>query len=326
VSLVSRLLDATIVLSFDRTGYRRHAASFRPEDLDVDLSGRTAVVTGANSGIGRATARSLAARGADVVLLCRSAERGRPALDALRQETGSRRLRLVTVDVAETASLRRAVEAIPARQVHVLVNNAAVLPDEREETSEGLERTFATNVLGPHRLTRLLEPRLRAAGEARVVNVSSGGMYARRLSLEDWDWRRRPFDGVSAYADAKRALVVLTELWAERLRATGVTVNAMHPGWADTPAVRTSLPRFRRAMAARLRTPEEGADTVVWMCVCPRLFRETGRFYFDREPRTTHLLPWTRESGEDRRRLWHLCESFSNIRKATIRARRKHSE
>lgn len=323
MSLVSRLLDATIVLSFDRTGYRRHAASFRPGDLDVDLTGHTAVVTGANSGIGRATARELAARGAEVYLLCRSAERGRAALAALQQETGSRRLRLVTVDVAEPASLRRAAEAIPARQVHVLVNNAAVLPGEREETSEGLELTFATNVLGPHRLTRLLEPRLRAAGEARVVNVSSGGMYARRLSLGDWEWRKRPFDGVSAYADAKRALVVLTELWAERLRGTGVTVNAMHPGWADTPAVRTSLPRFRRAMAARLRTPEEGADTVVWMCVCQRLARDTGRFYFDREPRATHLLPWTRESGEDRRALWDLCERFSDARKSSTGPPRK---
>ncbi len=311
MSLVSRLLDASIVLSFDRTGYRRHAASFRPGDLDVDLAGRTAVVTGANSGIGRATARALAARGADVYLLCRSAQRGRAALDALRQETGSRKLRLVTADVAEPASLRRAAKAIPARKIHVLVNNAAVLPDERKETSEGLELTFATNVLGPHRLTRLLEPRLRAAGEARVVNVASGGMYARRLSLDDWEWRARPFDGVAAYADAKRALVVLTELWAERLRGTGVTVNAMHPGWADTPAVRTSLPRFRRAMAARLRTPEEGADTVVWMCVCPRLARETGRFYFDREPRATHLLPWTREGEGERRALWALCERLS---------------
>ena len=312
MSVLSRLLDATIVLSFDRSGFRRHAASFRPEDLQVDLSGRVAVVTGANSGIGKATSRALAERGAEVFLLCRNEERGRAALRELREETGSRRLRLVTVDVAEPESIRSAVKAIVAARVHVLVNNAAVLPAERYETSRGVELTFATNVLGPFLLTRLLEPRLRASGAARVVNVSSGGMYARRLSLDDWAFEKREFDGVVAYAEAKRALVVLTEMGAERLAGSGVTVNAMHPGWADTPAVRTSLPRFRRAMESRLRTPEEGADTVVWMSVCPRLGSETGRFYFDREPRATHLLPWTREDPKDRTRLWQLCEKLTN--------------
>ena len=178
MSLLSRLLDATIVLSFDRSGFRRHAASFRPEDLQVDLSGRVAVVTGANSGIGKATSRALAERGAEVFLLCRSEERGRAALRELRDATGSRRLRLVTVDVAEPESIRSAVKEIAAGRVHVLVNNAAVLPAERHETSRGVELTFATNVLGPFLLTRLLEPRLRASGAARVVNVSSGGMYA----------------------------------------------------------------------------------------------------------------------------------------------------
>jgi len=191
VSLVSRVLDATIVLSFDRSGFRRHAASFRAEDLRVDLTGRVAVVTGANSGIGKATSRALAERGAEVFLLCRSEERGRAALRDLRETTGSRRLRLVTVDVAEPDSVRAAVDGIGADRIHVLVNNAAVLPDDRRENGRGIEITFATNVLGPFLLTRLFEPRLRAAGAARVINVSSGGMYARRLSLDDWDWKKR---------------------------------------------------------------------------------------------------------------------------------------
>ena len=210
MSLVSRVLDATIVLSFDRSGFRRHARSFRAEDLRVDLTGRVAVVTGANSGIGKATSRALAERGAEVFLLCRSEERGRAALRDLRETTGSRRLRLVTVDVAEPDSVRAAVDGIGADRIHVLVNNAAVLPDGRRENGRGIEITFATNVLGPFLLTRLFEPRLRAAGAARVINVSSGGMYARRLSLDDWDWKRR-FDGVVAYAETKRALVVVSE-------------------------------------------------------------------------------------------------------------------
>ena len=139
-----------------------------------------------------------------------SLERGRAALRDLRQTTGSRRPRLVTVDVAEPDSVRAAVDGIGADRIHILVNNAAVLPDGRRENGRGIEITFATNVLGPFLLTRLFEPRLRAAGAARVINVSSGGMYARRLSLDDWDWKRR-FDGVVAYAETKRALVVVSE-------------------------------------------------------------------------------------------------------------------
>ena len=287
MSLLSRLLDATIVLSFDRSGFRRHAASFRPEDL----RGRPVRPRGRRDrgelrhrqGHEPRPRRSAGLRS---FLLCRSEERGRAALHELREATGSRRLRLVTVDVAEPDSIRSAVRSIGAERVHVLVNNAAVLPDERRETSGGVELTFATNVLGPFLLTRLLEPRLRASGSARVVNVSSGGMYARRLITRRLGLRRGgPFDGVVAYAEAKRALVVAhRDVGASGLAGSGVTVNAMHPGWADTPAVRTSLPRFRRTMASRLRTPEEGADTVVWMSVCPRLGSETGRFYFDREP------------------------------------------
>jgi NAD(P)-dependent dehydrogenase (short-subunit alcohol dehydrogenase family) len=100
-------------------------------------------------------------------------------------------------------------------------------------------------------------------------------------------------------------------LWAEALRGSSVVVNAMHPGWADTPSVETSLPRFHRVTRSILRTPAEGADTVVWLAASPRARQLTGRFFFDREERRTHLLPFTRESEEDRRALWELCERSS---------------
>jgi NAD(P)-dependent dehydrogenase (short-subunit alcohol dehydrogenase family) len=115
---------------------------------------------------------------------------------------------------------------------------------------------------------------------------------------------------VIAYAETKRAQVVLSELWAEELRGSPIAVNAMHPGWADTPAVKSSLPRFHRITRNILRTPAEGADTVVWLAACPSL-RSTGRFFFDREERRTHLLPFTRETVRDRRALWRLCERLS---------------
>ncbi|MDE0887619.1 MAG: hypothetical protein OSB70_19025 [Myxococcota bacterium] len=176
---------------------------------------------------------------------------------------------------------------------------------ERDATSS------ATHVAGPHLLTRLLRGKLKKSPDGRVIWVSSGGMYARRLKLRDPNWNERDYDGGVAYAETKRAQVVLAELWAEELRGTSVVVNSMHPGWADTPSVKSSLPRFHRITRLILRTPAEGADSVVWMAACPRARQSTGRFVLDRKERRTHLLPFTRETEEDRRALWSLCETFT---------------
>jgi NAD(P)-dependent dehydrogenase (short-subunit alcohol dehydrogenase family) len=309
--VLSRVVDPFIVSSFDRTGFRIHSLTFRADDLDVDLAGRRCLVTGANSGIGYETALALADLGADVVLLCRNRERGEAAAERIRAQTGSSRVSLEVLDLSDLGSVRAAAPRLAAEPVDVLVHNAGVLPDERVETDDGLELTFATHVLGPFLLTRLLRGSLEKSADGRVIWVSSGGMYTRRLNLEDPNWIRRDYDGVVAYAETKRAQVVLAELWAEELRGSSVAVNAMHPGWADTPAVRSSLPRFHRVTKNVLRTPAEGADTVVWLAACPRAHQWTGDFFFDREKRRTHLLPFTRESEPDRRALWALCERLS---------------
>jgi NAD(P)-dependent dehydrogenase (short-subunit alcohol dehydrogenase family) len=308
---LSRLLDASILRSFDRSGYRRHAAGFDPTDLQVDLAGRVCLVTGANSGIGFETSLALAARGGRVWMLCRNRQRGLAAVREVRARTGSRRVRLGVVDVADSASIRRFVRSLAAPVVDVIVHNAGVLPDERTESADGHELTFATHVLGPWLLTRRLLSRLRKSRDARVVFVASGGMYTQALSLRDWQWRARPFDGVVAYAQTKRMQVVLAELLAAELKDSGICVNAMHPGWADTPAVRTSLPRFWNLMRRVLRTPAEGADTVVWLAASPAARGQTGRFWFDRQPRSTHLLPWTRETRQQRQALRRLCERLA---------------
>lgn len=306
--VLGAILDPTIALSFDRTGHRIHALTFDPQDLAVDLTGRRCLVTGANAGLGFETARALAARRASVVLLCRDAGRGTAAARAIAAETGNARVVAETLDMSSLADVRRVAVRLAREPIDVLVHNAGVLPAVRIETAEGFELTHATHVVGPHLLTKLLRSALAAAGRARVVWVSSGGMYARRLRLDDPAWRARPYDGVAAYAETKRAQVVLAELWADVLRPDGVVVNAMHPGWADTPGVRTSLPGFHRLMRQLLRTPAEGADTIVWLAASARAGRETGGFFFDREPRWTHYLPWTRETADERRRLWLSCE------------------
>lgn len=306
-SRCNALLDASILFSFDRSGFRRHARSFAAGDLDADLTGKVCLVTGANSGIGLETCLALAGRGATVWMLCRDRQRGRRAVEHVRVATGSTRVHLALLDVSDLGAVRHFAREFAGPRVDVLVHNAGVLPDRRLESADGHEITLATHVLGPWALTQALLPKLRASRDARVVFVSSGGMYTQRLSLDDCEWRRRPYDGVAAYAQTKRMQVVLAELLAEDLPATRVTVSSMHPGWADTPAVRTSLPRFWKVMQRRLRTPAEGADTVTWLAASPAARGRPGLFWFDRRPRSTHLLPWTRESAADRRALRALC-------------------
>ncbi len=305
--LLGRVADASIFFSFDRTGFERHQRGFEPNDLDVDLGGKRCLVTGANSGIGRATALGLASLGAEVWLLCRSEDRGRQAEGEIRLASRNDQVFLELVDMASRASIEAFVERLGDRSVDVLIHNAGVLPERRIETKDGLELTWATNVFGPFLMTRELVPNLRRAEGARVISVSSGGMYTQQLDLRDIAWQKRPFDGVAAYAQTKRAGVILTEQWAERLATDSIAVNCMHPGWADTPSVRQALPRFWRFTQGRLRSPRQGADTLVWLAACERIASESGKFWFDRKAVSTHLLKRTRERLDDRKRLWDLC-------------------
>jgi len=155
--------------------------------------------------------------------------------------------------------------------------------------------------------------RLRKSDDARVIMVSSGGMYTQRLAVSDLEAPPEPFDGVKTYARTKRAEVVLAELWHDTLADTGVTFSSMHPGWADTPGVRTSLPRFWAVTRLILRTPDEGADTIVWLGAAARVKGQGGRFWFDRAPVSTHVTTATRESPEERDALWDALVRWSGM-------------
>lgn len=325
--LTDKALDASIYFSFDRSGFERHAKDFDAGDLDVDLAGRRCLVTGANSGIGRSAALQLAALGAEVWLLCRNQQRGEQALDDLLLATENDKLRLHLVDLSSFESIRDFAERVGDTPVDVLVHNAGVLPDERLETDDGLELTWATHLAGPFLLSWLLTPNLRAAaeetGDARMIWVSSGGMYTQKLDLSDIGWNAKDYDGVTAYAQTKRAQVILAERWNREMAGTGVRVRSMHPGWADTPAVRDALPRFWRFTQNRLRTPRQGADTVVWLAAAKAAARDGGAtaetlqseetFYFDRRPASQYPLPGTRESDDDREKLWQLVQEQTGV-------------
>ncbi|MFM8356060.1 MAG: SDR family NAD(P)-dependent oxidoreductase, partial [Gammaproteobacteria bacterium] len=193
----------------------------------------------------------------------------------------------------------------------VLINNAGALFNPRQVTDEGLEQSFALLLLAPYLLTERLRPLLaRPASEeppagaaTRVINVLSGGMYTQRIDVEDLQSARGPYSGAVAYARAKRGLMILTEEWARQWRDDGIVVNAMHPGWADTPGVETALPGFRRLTRPLLRTPEEGADTAVWLAAAPEAAEVSGALWLDRERHPAHVIPGTRETAGERGQL-----------------------
>jgi dehydrogenase/reductase SDR family protein 12 len=197
-------------------------------------------------------------------------------------------------------------------RLDVLVNNAGVMPPERTQTEEGIELTFATNVLGPFLLTAKLLPALGKGAPSRVINVSSGGMYTAKLDVEDPQLEKQEFSGNRFYAHTKRAEVVLGDEWARRL-APDVQVFSMHPGWVATPGLSASLPGFDKVMKPLLRDAAGGADTIVWLAGSPSLEGQTGGFWHDRRRRPEHRLSRTKETPAERERFFAECEALAGV-------------
>lgn len=315
VRLLRYVTDLVPPFAFNRMGFELNRRGFEPGDLPEDGGGRVALVTGANSGIGLATCRELARRKFEVWMLCRDPARGAEAREAIARECGGERVHLAVVDVSSLASIRRFAEGFPRSHIDVLVHNAGVLPHEKKLTEDGVELTFATSVLGPFLLTGLFLEKLSRSTDARVIFVASGGLYPQRLDMALLTVDPGSFDGVRAYANAKRAQAILAHALADKYRGQApITFASMHPGWADTTAVRTSLPKFHKTMENLLRTAEQGADTVVWLAASPRPKGTRGKFWFDRRVAPEYPLPWTHESRLAREQLFDLCERVSGMK------------
>jgi dehydrogenase/reductase SDR family protein 12 len=312
-SLADQALDLSVVPGFSRIGYAARERLVPRGRLDLD--GKTVMVTGASSGIGEAACEGLARSGARVVMAVRDLEKGSRSRNRILEGAGDAEVELLRVDVSDLGSVREAAAGFleAGGRLDVLVNNAGVLPPERRHTDEGFELTFATNVLGPFLLTALLLPALIRSAPARILNVSSGGMYTARLDLEDLQLDRRDFDGARFYAHTKRIEVLLAEEWTRRLAEVGVTAHSLHPGWVATPGVADSLPGFDRVMRPLLRDADAGADTIVWLAGSPAADRHPGAFWHDRRPRPLHRVPWTRETAAERVALFDRCAELCGI-------------
>ncbi|MBB3662593.1 NAD(P)-dependent dehydrogenase (short-subunit alcohol dehydrogenase family) [Prauserella sediminis] len=312
--LADVLADRTVLPGYSRLGYRLRQRHWPADPAPDALAGRTAVATGASAGLGRATAIGLARLGATVLLLVRDESRGERARDAVLQTVPQADVHVARCDVADLDDVDRCAGQVRRDHpvIDVLVHNAGVLPQERTETPQSHESTLATHVLGPLRLTERLRPALARSTDARVLLVSSGGMYTQSIPADDLEYRHGRYRGAVAYSRTKRLQVAFTPLLSQRYAAERIGVHSLHPGWVDTPGVTGSLPGFQRVMAPLLRSPAEGADTAVWLAATHPA-PPSGRFWHDRRPRPDHYLPGRGDDPRAVRRAWRHCLDAAGI-------------
>ena len=269
------------------------------------------IVTGPTSGIGKEIARRLASDGAEVILACRDVSRGEATASEISEQTGAAEPAVIPVDTSRPASIHEFAREIERRydRVDVLVNNAGVLSARRRTSADGIELTFATNVIGYYAMTGELLDILRAGASARIVNVAS--TFAGDVDLDDPQFQRRSYDGMQAYAQSKACDRMLTWAFARRLADTGITVNAMAPGLVTETKLYRDLPTEIRRQLERQpsRSIAQGADTAVWLADAAELQGTTARFY---EQRAEKPCQFRDLEGEEK--LWAICHALSDHR------------
>ena len=313
---ISNVLDGAIVPGFSRIGYMYRSRVNHWEDISTfNLAEKVIVITGPTSGLGAECVRTLAPTGAQLVLVARNADKCAAIIEAVESLCTGPRPVCVIAEMGDLASVKSAAQSI-ARQfphVHALVHNAGALLNTRELSPQRTEQTVASHVLGPHLLTTLLLPQLHAA-LGRVITVSSGGMYSAQLPMigpgRTLEMREDVYNGSQQYAIAKRAQVTLNEIWATKERS--IHFDAMHPGWADTPGVQESIPKFRQITKPILRSLKQGSDTIAWLAAVQPIPGASGSFWSDREIRSIHKIPTTKRSDtrDARINLWNWCNQM----------------
>lgn len=282
----------------------------------ADLTGKTALITGASNGLGKAAAFALAEAGAELVLVCRNRQLAHDTVAAIKHHTGNRRVDYLLADLSSQAEVRRVAGEFLAggKPLHILLNNAGGLFMERQETVDGLELTFALNHLGYFLLTNLLLERLRQSGPARIVNVASRAHKGARAGLDFDDLQsKRQYNGLRAYATSKLANILFSRELARRLRGSEVTSNSLHPGFVATrfgydssPLMRTALQLLRPFQ----RSIGKGSRTSIYLCAAPSVEGISGQYFSDcRSVRPSRFG----EDDDAAQRLWTVSERLTGL-------------
>lgn len=316
--LIDKALEGTVAPSFTRIGIEARRRLFDWNPLEsFSMGGKAVAITGVTSGIGRAAADDLTSLGADLVLIGRDESKMQSVQSELSARSGGGSITYALADLGDLDQVRNAAAVVAQRhpELDALIHNAGALFNKRRTADDGMELTTKVQVVAPFLLTSLLMPNLTAAG-GRVVTMSSGGMYTAGLTVKRLQMSAENYSGTKQYARAKRAQVTLTEMWAQRHGDSGVAFHALHPGWVDTPGVSSALPGFGKVLGPLLRTPAQGADTLVWLTAAPiAAVQPNGSFWHDREVRPIHRVSSTRRTDTQERRdeLWEWTARAADV-------------
>ena len=285
------------------------------ENVNSGMGGKVVLITGGTSGIGKAAATALAGMGATVVITGRNEERGKRALQEIREESGNDGVELILADLTVQDEVRRLAEELRERhnQLEVLVNNAGLVLSERTETPDGIETQLAINHLAPFLLTNLLLDLLKESAPSRIVTVSSDAHRWAKIDLDDLQSRKR-YRGMQVYGKTKLANIMFTYELAERLEGTGVTANCMHPGGVNTNFGNNQggpMNLLFRLFKPFMRSPEQGADTLIYLSSSPEVEGMTGKYLADRKVKAASDAAYDETT---RKRLWEASEELTGLK------------
>ena len=282
------------------------------------MEGKVCLVTGANSGIGYATAAGLAKQGATLVMVCRDQKRGEKARARIIKDTGNNEVTLLLADLSVQQSIRDLAAEFLDRfdRLDVLINNAGLMARTRRVTADGLEMQFAVNHLAYFTLTNLLVDLLRQSAPSRIINIASTAHSRGTIDFDDLQ-NEKDYNGWQAYANSKLANIIFTYELARRLEGSGVTANCVHPGVIRTGLMRNvsmALHALWSLLRAFFKEADEGADTPLYLATSPEVANVTGKYFRYRKPTGTSA-----ESNDlgIQRRLWEASENLSGIRSST---------
>lgn len=271
------------------------------------MQGKICLVTGASSGIGKATVTALAKQGATVVMICRDRYKGEAARSEIQESSGNAPIDLLLADLSSQASIRHLAQQCQATypQIHVLINNAGVALTRRSVTIDGIETTFAVNVLAPFLLSHLLLAALKAGAPSRIVNVASS--IQRPLDFADLQ-QEKHYQGWLMYGQTKSALILLTYEFAKRLQGTGVMVNCLHPGFIATDLGRNASPVTRLLQRAFGSSPEQGAATSIYLASSAEVEGVSGKYFVKSQSVRSSQGTYDDTAGL---RLWETCDQLT---------------
>ncbi|XP_006626755.1 retinol dehydrogenase 12 [Lepisosteus oculatus] len=313
---------STVILGLVVRAQRK--GSWDPRACKVDLTGKTAIVTGANTGIGKFIALDLARRGARVILACRSPERGQRALEEIRARSGNANVHLRLLDTSSLRSVREFARRVlqEEKQLHILVNNAGASGLPRGITEDGLEVSFATNHLGPFLLTNLLLDLMKSSAPARIVNVSSANHWRGKVDFSHFRGENLTYTMDSVYNHTKLHNILCTNELAHRLQGTGVTANSLHPGVVMTEVMRhyNVVVRliFNLIGFFFFKSSEEGAVSSIYCAVSEDVEGVTGK-YFDSDCSLRQPAPLARDPALARKD-WEVCERLTGLSSQRVRS------